>query len=126
MKLSDVCFLRLDFESFTLLGPSGTDESTTAPGTSGGSCSRDTFKVTVSNFLSFFFFFLFCIFFLIYFIQMKLQTTTGQSTTSIPTICGLNTGQHSIKNHKHILITIFYSNTNHGYLFITKAIVKIQ
>ena len=37
-----VCYLRLDFESFTLLGPADTVE------TLGGACSRDTFKVTVS------------------------------------------------------------------------------
>ena len=39
--LSDVCFLRLDFESFTLLGPTVSTE------TQGGLCP-DTFKVTVS------------------------------------------------------------------------------
>ncbi len=43
---SDVCYLRLDFESFTLLGPSDTNE------VSGGACLRDTFKVTVSNIYS--------------------------------------------------------------------------
>ena len=40
----DVCYLRLDFESFTLLGPSDTTE------TLGGVCARDTFKVTVRSF----------------------------------------------------------------------------
>ena len=40
--ISDVCYLRLDFESFTMLGPADTVE------TLGGACSRDTFKVTVS------------------------------------------------------------------------------
>ena len=45
MLFLDVCYLRLDFESFTLLGPSSTDESTTT----GGSCARDAFKVTVSD-----------------------------------------------------------------------------
>ena len=38
---SDVCWLRLDFESFTLLGPTVSTE------TQGGLCP-DTFKVTVS------------------------------------------------------------------------------
>ena len=36
--------MRLDFESFTLLGPLSTDEAATT----GGMCARDTFKVTVS------------------------------------------------------------------------------
>ena len=40
--ISDVCYLRLDFESFTLLGPADAVE------TGGGACTRDTFKVTVS------------------------------------------------------------------------------
>ena len=54
VAFKDVCYLRLDFESFNILGPSTSDESvpsTTAPivtmGTSGGSCSRDSFRVTV-------------------------------------------------------------------------------
>jgi hypothetical protein len=42
----DVCYLRLDFESFTLLGPSSANEAAVG-GTAGGSCSRDTFKITV-------------------------------------------------------------------------------
>ena len=41
--ISDVCYLRLDFESFTLLGPADAIE------TGGGACTRDTFKVTVSS-----------------------------------------------------------------------------
>jgi hypothetical protein len=43
---ADVCYLRLDFESFTLAGPSVTTE------TSGGLCT-DTLTVTVSNSLMF-------------------------------------------------------------------------
>ena len=39
--LSDVCYLRLDFEAFNLLGPADAAE------TAGGACTRDTFKVTV-------------------------------------------------------------------------------
>ena len=39
---TDVCWLRLDFESFTLLGPTQTDELT------GGVCS-DQFKITVKE-----------------------------------------------------------------------------
>jgi hypothetical protein len=41
----EVCYIRLDFESFNLLGPSTTDEATNA----GGACARDAFKVTVSE-----------------------------------------------------------------------------
>ena len=41
LTFSDVCFLRLDFEAFNLLGPTLTDE------TNGGACALDTFKVTV-------------------------------------------------------------------------------
>jgi hypothetical protein len=41
---TEVCYLRLDFESFTLLGPSTTSEGTNG----GGLCARDAFKVTVS------------------------------------------------------------------------------
>ena len=40
VQFSDVCWLRLDFESFTLLGPTVTTES------QGGLCT-DTFKITV-------------------------------------------------------------------------------
>jgi hypothetical protein len=41
----DVCWLRLDFESFTLLGPTVSTE------TQGGLCP-DTFRVTVSDVIS--------------------------------------------------------------------------
>jgi hypothetical protein len=58
IPFTDVCYLRLDFESFTLLGPTDSLVNT-APGVTGanaevlgGSCS-DTFKVVVSQ-LSFF------------------------------------------------------------------------
>jgi hypothetical protein len=39
---SDVCYLRLDFETFTTVGPTLTTEA------SGGLCT-DSFKVTVTN-----------------------------------------------------------------------------
>ena len=46
-------------------------------------------------------------------IAVYFQTTTGQSTTSIPTICGLNTGQHSkMTNHftaKELLFQAFFN-----------------
>lgn len=54
---TDVCYLRLDFETFTTIAPTISTEA------SGYSCP-DTFKVTSST------------------------------SQSIPTICGLNTGQH--------------------------------
>ena len=38
----DICFLRLDFETFTITGPDGTVEA------NGGECKVDTFKITVS------------------------------------------------------------------------------
>lgn len=41
----DVCFLRLDFELFSILGPQGTVE---LPATSPGSTCPDQFKVVVS------------------------------------------------------------------------------
>ena len=44
--IAEVCYLRLDFESFNLLGPSDSVE------TDGGACSRDSFKVTVISFLT--------------------------------------------------------------------------
>lgn len=53
----DVCFLRLDFETFNILGPVGIAE------VDGGACSVDSFMVTAPG-------------------------------ANIPTICGLNTGQH--------------------------------
>ena len=55
----DICWLRLDFETFQTLGPSDTIETT------GGACA-DTLTITVSS---------------------------GQT---IPQLCGLLTGQHSI------------------------------
>ena len=56
--------MRLDFETFNILGPANSLETTaTPPATDGGAC-QDTFTVT---------------------------TTTGQL---IPTICGVNDGQH--------------------------------
>ena len=54
---SDVCTVRLDFESFITAGPTATDDSTACV---------DSFKVTASP--------------------------SGQTT---PSICGLNTGDHS-------------------------------
>ena len=42
----DVCFVRLDFETHTILGPSTTSEDATSPG--GHSC-QDSFTVTVST-----------------------------------------------------------------------------
>ena len=42
----DVCFVRLDFETHTILGPSATSEDATSPG--GHSC-QDSFTVTVST-----------------------------------------------------------------------------
>ena len=42
---SDICSLRLDFDTFNILGPDGTDEQAT----NGGSCARDSFTVTVSR-----------------------------------------------------------------------------
>ena len=58
----DVCFLRLDFETFSIAGPASTDEGVAD---ADSDLCQDTFDVTVS---------------------------TGQN---IPTICGVNTGQHS-------------------------------
>ena len=55
----DICWLRLDFETFTTQGPAATEE------TAGDLCV-DTFTVTASV-----------------------------STSSVPIICGDNTGQHS-------------------------------
>ena len=40
---SDICWLRLDFETFTMEGPTATDEGATTAGT--GAC-KDTFTVT--------------------------------------------------------------------------------
>ncbi len=40
--LQDVCYLRLDFETFVLLGPDTSGATT-------GKCSLDSFKVTVSS-----------------------------------------------------------------------------
>jgi hypothetical protein len=37
---SNICFLRLDFETFTITGPADSKE------TGGGACSTDTFKIT--------------------------------------------------------------------------------
>merc|ERR1712223_23595 len=54
----DICWLRLDFETFTTLGPAATEETT-------GDLCVDTFTVTASV-----------------------------STSSVPVICGDNTGQH--------------------------------
>ena len=54
---SDICTVRLDFESFITAGPTATDDSTACV---------DSFKVTASP--------------------------SGQTT---PSICGLNTGDHS-------------------------------
>ena len=42
IRTVDVCYLRLDFESFTIVGPSTSLE------TNGGAC-QDTFKVNVSE-----------------------------------------------------------------------------
>ena len=42
LLFADICWLRLDFESMTLAGPSDTVE------TGGGVC-KDTFKITVSH-----------------------------------------------------------------------------
>jgi len=62
----DICWLRLDFESFTLLGTGNTVET---DGTTGGGLCLDSFTVS---------------------------TNTGQSAMGIgaPVICGQNTGQH--------------------------------
>ena len=38
----DICWIRLDFEAFNILGPSDTIE------TGGGTCTNDNFKITVS------------------------------------------------------------------------------
>ena len=44
----DVCFIRLDFTSFTIMGPADTQELT------GGACATDVLTITVSSI------FLFC------------------------------------------------------------------
>ena len=94
---SDVCWLRLDFESFQILGPSSTSEP------SGGSCP-DTFVMTVRWHFLYLIFLVFIAGILklfrlvdvfawqdwLYFIT---QTSTTPSTL-LPTICGTNAGQH--------------------------------
>ena len=64
----DICWLRLDFETFTNQGPALTEEAPAlpaAPVPSASACT-DTFTVTSST-----------------------------STITYPVICGDNTGQHS-------------------------------
>ena len=39
----DICYLKLDFETFTIIGTADTLE------TDGGKCSKDTFKITVEK-----------------------------------------------------------------------------
>lgn len=65
----DVCYLRLDFEDFVLLGPSNSVETDTgtwaaANEDGGGTCDQDTFVIT------------------------------ALSSSSYPTICGTNKGSH--------------------------------
>ena len=62
--MADVCTLRLDFETFNILGPATTLEDG-PDATTGGDACRDTFTATVPN------------------------------GATIPTICGVNTGEHS-------------------------------
>jgi hypothetical protein len=98
-----VCYLRLDFDSFTTLGPADTLE------TSGGAC-RDTFMVGVS---------------IMHKIRnlkksstlyVSFQTATNQN---IPTICGQNAGQHSeaiqgVKKDNFFLIPFLSSLCGYG------------
>ena len=46
MNVAGVCFLRLDFEAFTLLGTGNTEET---DGTDGGGVCLDTLEVTVRS-----------------------------------------------------------------------------
>ncbi len=80
---SEVCDLRLDFETFNIRGPTGTDESVAA-----NLACRDTFVVTVSIGSTP----LTLMYFDVQAVTSSLQTTSGITT---PTICGLNTGEHS-------------------------------
>lgn len=68
---TDVCYIRLDFETFNILGPSVSSEPSAAGTTVGAEC-QDTFKVTTNT-------------------GQISSATYGQS---IPIICGTNTGQH--------------------------------
>lgn len=67
MMTADICSLRLDFESFTLAGPSVTDTEDPAAlhEPFGGVCDQDIFTVDATGGLA------------------------------IPLICGANTGEHS-------------------------------
>ena len=42
--VSEICYLRLDFEQFQTLGPSGLETNT-----NGGECARDALTFAVSN-----------------------------------------------------------------------------
>lgn len=68
---TDVCYLRLDFETFNILGPASSTEPSAASTTVGAEC-QDAFKVTTNT-------------------GIMSSITYGQS---IPIICGTNTGQH--------------------------------
>ena len=46
LSLSDICWIRLDFESFTILGPLDTIETLPTPG---GTCSQDSLTVTSTS-----------------------------------------------------------------------------
>ena len=46
VSITDICWLRLDFESFTLLGTGNTDET---DGTTGGGLCLDSFTVSVKK-----------------------------------------------------------------------------
>ena len=63
--LLDICWLRLDFETFTNQGPADTKEASLAAPEVASACT-DTFTVTSST-----------------------------SSINYPVICGDNTGQHS-------------------------------
>ena len=91
----DICCVRLDFESFTLRTPADTIE------TNGGACT-DTFMVTV---LPICFYYHYNWIFVLW-----ITTISSSSTTPIPTICGLNTGQHSNEIITYFMITHFISS----------------
>ena len=83
---TDICWLRLDFETFTNQGLSATDEG--GAGSAASPTCTDTFTVTTG--------------------------TAGTSQSSIypsyPVICGDNTGQHSKVFHcklkKHFVLAL--------------------
>ena len=94
----DICYLKLDFETFTIIGTADTLE------TDGGKCSKDTFKITVEKINTYNFLLLFGI------LIFKLQGITYVGSVAVIKLGTYRGWQCHI--YKQLVTTIFKNLTN--------------